>query len=248
MRTLSELIEVAKEIEQTEANLHWFRGASGDYPLLPSLYRRDTTLEAGQGIFRDFRQMAPCFAESSSAAYSEFDFYSLARHHGLVTRLLDWSGSILVALFFSLYEKRPAKAAIWCLNPCKMNEQSIKLHEVITSRCREVKDHLDISTKGRIQEKAIALNPQSNNSRIKMQQGFYTFHGRSRVPLEDQFPDCITKIEIDPKAAESLRDELQYAGIKRSFIYPDLDNYVKDLHAEYHIFDKSNSWDEHQDY
>ena len=189
--------------------------------------------------------MAPSFAEGSSAAYSEFDFYSLARHHGLVTRLLDWSGSILVALYFALYEKRPSTPIIWCLNPCKLNEHSIRLHELITSRSKEVKNHLDIKTNGTIQEKAIALIPQSNNSRIKMQQGFYTFHGRSRAPLEDQFPDCITKIVIDPNSAKNLRDELQYAGIKRSFIYPDLDNFVKDLHAEYHIFDKSNSWDDH---
>ena len=50
--------------------------------------------------------------------------YALMQHHGLPTRLLDWSKSPLVALYFSLTQEGETNTnrRVWMLNPYKLND------------------------------------------------------------------------------------------------------------------------------
>lgn len=56
--------------------------------------------------------------------YSIWDFLSIAQHHGLPTRLLDWSFSPYIALHFATSDlsKYNRDAAIWCVNMVDVNE------------------------------------------------------------------------------------------------------------------------------
>src|SRR5262245_10335665 len=47
----------------------------------------------------------------------------LAQHVGLPTRLLDWSASALVGLYFALLRENPV---VWMLDPIKLNQQSVE--------------------------------------------------------------------------------------------------------------------------
>ena len=91
----------------------WYRGQSvGDWALAPKVLR-GSFIEAAkgdgrpggehwpsevreQGILRDFHRMAASLvpADTNRAA-----LYMLAQHHGLPTRLLDWTTNALVGLF-----------------------------------------------------------------------------------------------------------------------------------------------------
>jgi hypothetical protein len=103
-------------------NFHgiWFRGQSDEsWSLEPGVFRQKDTYDEGSAAWH-FMLTA---TEERSRCSTDFEWLCLMQHYGLPTRLLDWTQSALVALFFACEEidKQSVDGSLFILNAQKLN-------------------------------------------------------------------------------------------------------------------------------
>ncbi|WP_257326239.1 FRG domain-containing protein [Pseudoalteromonas rhizosphaerae] len=82
---------------------YYFRGVSKSYyELIPSLGRSNdvTGYYDEQRMLREFKSQAQAYI--NKIPNNDWEWLALAQHHGLPTRLLDWTTNPLVALYFAV--------------------------------------------------------------------------------------------------------------------------------------------------
>ena len=114
MVSLEDLLEAVQKYAKLTVI---YRGVtSSNYELIPKVGRRlkaARPLEAKDEryILRLFKQRA--IAHLHRAPVDDWEWLAIAQHHGLPTRLLDWSRNPLVAAYFAVIEKHAGDSAIY---------------------------------------------------------------------------------------------------------------------------------------
>ena len=115
--SLAEAFEVTLKwtTQVKDGGIFWFRGVKdSSLELEPGAYWRSSYEEFGPLI--DFVQGGGAFTTVGNLR--EWKTYYLAQHHGIPTRLLDWSESFSAALFFALDNwKGRSTPCIWVVRP-----------------------------------------------------------------------------------------------------------------------------------
>ncbi len=227
----------------------WYRGVTNckKHRLIPGVYRRRNIDEIS--ILTKFESMAPSFTLRQPR--SEWDWYFLAQHYGLPTRLLDWTESPLVALYFALDKcDGRTSAAVWIIDACILNEISIKdasTRSVNSSFAnawlpREIKKGelvFDYEGQRYSNKLPLAILPSRAEPRIVAQQGMFTVHGVMRSPIEDIMgrstigKERICKIEIANIDKEKAINQLRTMGLNKCALFPELSSVAEKLKEDY---------------
>ncbi len=234
---IDSVISFLQEVD-THAIAKMFRGqANFDWELLPSIARIEHDLlesnyENGgwesieSDLINSFKQHAVRYMTKEPK--NKLEWMIQAQHHGVPTRLLDWSSNPLKALYFavenpsfdnvngSIYLLTPSS---WAPTPYRVDVDSIKTMK--------------------------AFYPDNINDRVASQEGCFTvFPQRTNLksfkPLRHGFaPETdilnLIKFSVAKEAKKDIRKQLDRIGINDLSIFPDLDGIAKSLRRRFGV-------------
>jgi len=234
VQSTAELLDALTKLGHAATNESvWFRGHANDkYKLLPSIARTTNGLERESLLAKRFKQNA--YPYRVLPPQSEWEWLFLMQHFGVPTRLLDWTESPLVGLYFAVNDDNAANDAenghLWALLPAKYNYEMPRLRpEVpIDIPCFGVDSVLDdyrpdkMSLERMTSKLPAAAIAHRQNERIVAQLGVFTIMHRDQTPLEDLAPHLLARFTIPSAAKARLRNELTALRITRMTMFPEL--------------------------
>lgn len=127
---LEEIIKRPQGNEKGRMYFQWYRGhADKEWELIPKVQRNfegteEELLRRERYYTNDFQARASVFRSSALPIGEYGKWLTLMQHYGLPTRLLDWSRSPLVALYFAVSDdnQEDKDGCVWILTPGKLNE------------------------------------------------------------------------------------------------------------------------------
>ena len=211
----------------------WYRGhTNNQYYLLSSLLRYENGIEKEQYLFDTFKKFSNRIFERRR---SDWETLFEMQHYGVPTRLLDWSETFGIALFFACgpYYRAGFDAALYLLNPVELNKQS-----GISDVYRIPDDEGEFDYKGVYWHKRpfapqapISVEPHFINDRMKAQRGMFTVDDDSIESIEERFPRAVRKVTLPSAAISDAQDFLNLANLNPLTVYPDqagLSEYLRD--------------------
>ncbi len=191
---------------------------------MPSFYRHERQVSE-MTLIKKFRQNATLLTNQSSI--SDFEWLFIMQHHGVPTRLLDWTESSLVALYFACCDNNNADAALWILLPTELNKHSgIEPEETFDiPGIAELGNYSPLSyheDRTNTMGPAAALTSR-NTSRMQAQQGTFTIFHKKTTAIEEIGDKKHTWRYIIPSEKKSeILSELKICGIDRFQLFPEL--------------------------
>lgn len=199
---ISSFTDFHRALEPHRQGVLWLYRGHGhpDWRLVPKVGRREELARQEHALFAAWKLGAVQYL--TPRPDSDWDWLAIAQHHGLATRLLDWTTNPLVAAFFALCQEGGGDAAVWAFSP----------------RRRAASGHTDpLAFEGVALHRAGAVA-----ARIARQGAAFTVHGPPTEMVSDRHGE-LARLVIADRYRPRMLAELSHYGYNHSTLFPDLD-------------------------
>ena len=117
------LLAVALISNQYRGNAWWRGQSSKDWKLVPGAFRDGGARVDEANRCLRFMRGAPTRRPECPTNTDYAGWLQLMQHYRLPTRLLDWSESPLIALWFAISQSTDMDGVVWALHPAGMNHR-----------------------------------------------------------------------------------------------------------------------------
>ncbi len=239
----SEFMEVIEGFQENH-DISWYRGVGNStHTLTPSIFRHpklkriEEIHEIENKIASEFEQRSPPFVNQVFKNVWEQMFYM--QHYGIPTRLLDWTESPFIALYFALTScdrtaagKPKNDAAFWMLDPVAWNRGALYdisySGGILDPNQEQVKAYKPKANLAERKNLPVMIYGTHNSPRIVAQRGMFALFGKSLDAMEKSFEEsefaegALQKVVVAKDKRDAVAHSLFRKGISDSTIYPDL--------------------------
>ncbi|MGZ5029412.1 MAG: FRG domain-containing protein [Methylobacter sp.] len=216
-----------REFEKYHRDNRWmYRGqAKSDWSVVPKAGRQPYCERDDLEYLESWARRATEFIGKSPE--NIWEAMALAQHHGLPTRLLDWSYNPLVAAFFACLDEPSSDGIIYCYMPdvqiLHKKAEPQKLTQVMKYR------------------------PNVIASRIGRQSGLFSVHPKPKKDLRDSIGEGekLTSYVIKASYKQKMLFELNHYGINRLTFMGDLDGLS--VHMRWTL-ENRRYWSDHNEF
>jgi hypothetical protein len=218
------------------SNLAYRGRADAAHDLRTSLMRLGGDLCALEGhLLRNFRKYASPAAVPKDSVWN---WLALGQHHGLPTRLLDWTFSPYVALHFATSDlkRMNVDGVVWSIDYVRVHElappalrdsleaegANVFTTEMLERTCGSLRGLEGITTKPFV----VFVEPPSFDDRIVNQYALFSLMSHAELPLDAwlaEHPDLARRIVIPASLKWEVRDKLDQANVTERVLFPGLD-------------------------
>ena len=212
-----------------------YRGIKHEKEKYPKIIRKKDCSGDEDMILADFERYYGLFTKTSNF----WEFLAIAQHHGLMTRLIDFTSNFFVAAFFSLYNSNSnSNHSIYVIDKRKLKKSSEwKMPEsvIVSEPDEKMSDNVkmafdSIATFGG----NYILCPDYSNKRMFVQQGLFVVPSFvNKKYIDDIYDTADYEILISKRIRTSILKRLKTIGFDEYRLMPDLDSVCHDINQIY---------------
>ena len=208
--------------------------------------RKRSVFDLERGLLREFKRKCHHYEMNVPEKDDIAEWLALMQHYGAPTRLLDWTYSFFVAVYFAL-ENAEKECAVWALETKWIDDRIQKIFPIIAKMYLRKVDKIvkpgpfkKVFMRKHPKSLVYTLNPYRLNKRLVIQQGVFLCPGDVSKPFEDNLATVLPEsnkhgkffkftIKLDLTKRNEMLQQLHRMNMNRASLFPNLDGLASSL-------------------